>query len=56
MDGRRPVAEKALKTPGLPFIGYLEEVICANRLVFLPGRHVVHGCFPGCTATPSRIW
>ena len=36
MDGRRPVAEKALKTPGLPFNGSLEEVIFANRLVFHP--------------------
>ncbi len=56
MDGRRPVAEKALKTPGLPFNGYLEEVIFANRLVFLPGRHVAYGCFPGSTALLSRIW
>jgi hypothetical protein len=39
MDGRFPVDEKALKNPRLPFIGYLEEVIFANKWIFLPGRH-----------------
>ncbi len=31
MDGRLPVAEKALKNPGLPLIGHLEEVIFADK-------------------------
>ncbi len=35
MDG----SEKALKNPGLPLIGQLEEVIFADKWVFLPRRY-----------------
>jgi hypothetical protein len=56
MDGRRPVAEKALKTPGLPFNGYLEEVIFANRLVFLPGRHETFVAFTPIGGGDLSVW
>ncbi len=56
MDGRLPVAEKALKNPGLPFIGYLEEVIFANRWVFLPGRHETFVAFTSIGGEDLRVW
>ncbi len=56
MDGRRLVAEKALKTPGPPFIGYLEEVIFANKWVFLPGRHETFVAFTSIGGEDLSVW
>ncbi len=56
MDGRLPVAEKALKNPGLPFIGYLEEVIFANKWVFLPGRHETFVAFTSIGGGDLSVW
>ncbi len=56
MEGRRPVAEKALKNPGLPFIGSLDEVIFANKWVFLPGRHEAFVAFTSIGGEDLSVW
>ncbi len=56
MDGRLPVAEKALKIPGLPLIGHLEEVIFADKWVFLPGRHETFVAFTSIGGEDLSVW
>ncbi len=56
MDGRLPVAEKALKNPGLPLIGYLGKVVFANKWVFLPGRHETFVAFTSIGGEDLSVW
>ncbi len=56
MDGRRPVAEKALKTPGLPLIGHLKDVIFADKWVFLPGRHETFVALTSIGGEDLSVW
>ena len=56
MDGRLPVAEKALKNPELPLIGHLKEVISADKWVFLPGRHETFVAFTSIGGVDLSVW
>ena len=56
MDGRLSVAEKALKNPGLPLIGYLEKVIFANKWVFLPGCHETFVALTSIGGEDLSVW